>query len=686
MPKFRTLPVAEWADSPKACRPILEYLMDRGGPVAIDTETTGLNVIKDRILFWSLATEERRICLPVEALYSFDPLFRRKDIIWYLANAKYDMHLLANHGVELAGDKWDIVVMDALEDDTRQHGLKEQAKRDFGVNWGEFKDLFISAAYLKDRLNLSQQAFSKFRQMSTGDKLLFVFDEDPDIVIDYATCDAYFTYLLAELRARNLSLEELPTDMVPGMDTLLDYFKVLEVPLTQVLWDMERYGVRIDLDVVKSLDGPMRDTLRATEFTMDKVVGDLGLFLINEDGSMGPEGRRTTFNPKSTAHVADVLFNDDNGFKLKPVKYTDGGSTGRAAASTDEDSLEALLRRRIPDEARQFIDALLKHKSTTKLHGTYIRDLKKKHLVNGRIHCRFNQAGARTGRLSSANPNLQNIPARTELGKKIREAFVPSPGCSLLVADYPQIEFRIVAVLAGEEGMMEDIRKGWDVHNANTARIYADKGATYEDVAAAKDKKKDELTDWDKQLLVWRNNAKTAGLGTLYGEGKYKMAADLKIDPSEAGEIQDLFRAKYAAIAAFEQNIKDYSYENGYTFTMLGRKRRLHRIQDQNNPGLAAAEERQALNTAVQGSGAELLKLAMLRCYHDPELRSLGFQLLINVHDEIVAEAPTENAERAQQRMVELMADPYRWGVIDITYPVPIDPDGSVGANWAEAK
>lgn len=666
MPKLRLIPEAEWADSVADCRPILDHLMDRGGRVAIDTETTGLDVMRDRVLFWSMATEDRRWAFPVEMLYAFDPLFTRKDLSWYLANAKYDMHLLANHGITLAGPKRDIVVMDALEDDTRSHGLKDQAKRDFGVNWGDFKDLFINADYIRDKFNLDKPSYTAFKKMSIGDKLLFIFDEDPNIVIDYATCDAYFTYMLAELREQRLAREALPTDVCAGLDNLLDYFEILEVPLTDALWSMERRGILVDMKKAKEIDIPMREGLRGAEKKMFRIAGK-------------------TFNPRSSAEVVDVMFNSPDGLKLKALRMTDGGKTGKPTPKTDEDTLKLMLNKRISEEGRDFIQALMEHKTLTKLHGTYVKGLDKHVGPDKRVHGKINQTGARTGRLSISNPGLQQIPMRTALGKKIREIFVARQGYMFLDLDYPQIEFRIVAVLANEVGMMEDIRKGWDIHNANTARIFAHKGVTYEMVVAAKNKKKEDLTEEDKTVLDYRDQSKTVGFGTLYGEGPVKMANDLRISVDEAKNLQHMFKSANPAIAAYEDDIKGYAYDNGHTFTMLGRMRRLHSITDEHNWGRAAAEERQALNGNVQGSGAEMMKLAILRCEFDEKLRDLGVELILTVHDELLAECPEENAQEGRERMIELMGDPYRWGPINIDYPVPVIPDGDIATNWAGA-
>lgn len=669
MPRLRLLPEVEAAYTPEEAVPILQYLENRGGPIAIDTETTGLNIMRDRVLFWSMATEDRRFFFPADMLSVFESLFQSKTQRWYLANAKYDRHLLANMGHPLCGETWDIIDMDALDDDTRPHGLKDQADYAYGADWGEFKDLFLDTYMVSEVLGLDRGSFTRFKEMSVGDKLLLVYNEQPEIVEDYATCDAFFTYMRTVDLQDRLSCTPLATAVIggPEFSTLLDYYKVLEVPLTKTLWRMERNGILVDEDYVKKLDGPLRDGITAYQNRVWDAAG-------------------RKFNVKSPDELRIILFDQKRGFGLKPLNYTTGSGTPKA--STDEPTLVGLLLRLSKDSrAYKFIEALLEYRGLVKLHGTYVRDLIKKYTTNGRVHCRFNQSGARTARLSSANPNMQNIPVNGD-NYKIRGAFISDPGYALIDYDYPQIEFRIAAAHAREELMLTDIRRGWDIHTANAANMYkADPDVSYEAIQEARRKKdaKEPLSDVDKKLLGRRVSAKTTGLGALYGEGPMKMSQQLDCSVEEAKETIRRFFDTYRNIDGHIKYMHEYAHNNECTFTMLGRLRRLHRINSDNR-ALVMAERRQAYNTNIQGSGAEMIKLAMLQIDNNPDFATLGGKLLLTVHDEIVAEGPEDTKQDLAEIMQGLMSDPYNWGPIKFKYPVPVTPDGGVGYRWSELK
>lgn len=637
--------------------------MQRGGTIAIDTETTGLKFLVDRVLFWSMATEDRRWCLPSAYLYAFEELFARADVSWCMANAKYDLHLLRNAGVTIAGLVFDIIVMDAMLDDTRPHGLKDQAWLTYEAKWGDFRELFLDPTGVAKALGLDKAAFRDFKKMSGGDKLLYVYDKSPQIVIDYASCDAYFTYLLWQDLCDKLASELLPVEVAPGFNTLLDYFHVLEVPMTRTLWNMERRGVLVDLDYIKKIDIPMREGIATATDELRAMAG-------------------WEFNPQSTEHLREILYTN-KGFGLKPVSYTKGGKTA-AKAGTEEKSLKFLMERSKGGPAGLFIHKLLELKKLVKLHGTYIKGIHKHLGPDGRIHTKYNQTGARTSRLSSSDPNIQNIPQVEKDAFVIRGAFIAPDGKVLLDGDYPQIEFRVAAVQADEPKMMEAVRKGWDIHNANTSNMY---NVNYEDVAAAKKKSKGDLTVEDKHLIHLRNMAKTVGLGTLYGEGPTKMAMQLGIERNEALKMKDTFFLTYPAIYNNIMFCHGYAKEMGQTFTMLGRIRRLHRIGSPLSDGkIIAQEQRQAYNTHIQGSAAEIMKLAMLRVDTDKILKSLGAELIMTVHDELVCEAPHDTKKDCAEVLGQLMGDPIRWGPLQWQYPVPITPDIGTAHRWSEAK
>jgi DNA polymerase-1 len=641
--------------------------MNRGGTLGIDTETTGLDTLRDRVLYWSMATDQDRYCFPVNMLQFFEPLFQREDITWALANAKYDMHLLANSGTELVGPKHCIIVMDAMVDDTRPHGLKEQSWMSYEADWGEFKQLFLDSQFVADVLGLDKVAYREFKKLGTGDKLEKMYSISPSTVTEYASCDAFFTLLRWNDLRDELASEELATEVAPGFDTLWDYFTVIEEPMTQCLWDMERTGVLVDREYAKSIDGPMRNGLRALEQEIYTLAG-------------------TKFNVNSPQQLQSVLYSD-KGFDLNAVRYTKGKKASKTpTASTDEKTLDILSQKHIGTPVGKFIIKLQEHRKLKKLHGTYVAKIISGELLgpDGRIHTNYNQAGARTSRLSSSKPNVQNIPRADPSSDPylIRGMFVAPDGYDLLDKDYPQIEFRVAAVMADEEAMMEDIRKGWDIHNANTSAMF---GIPYDAVAAAKAKHKDELTQADREILGKRHQAKTVGLGTMYGEGAVKMAVQLGITKDRAYDLKDTFFDTRPNIEALVKWMHRFAHDNGFTYTMLGRKRRLHNIQNTDNRGYISQEERRAFNTLIQGSAAELIKLAMLRIHFDKEFQQTGSRLSLSVHDELLGEAPKgEAAEAADRRMQKLMCKPLHWGPIQVDYPVPIDPDGDRGHRWSE--
>jgi len=411
--------------------------MNRGGDIAIDTETNGLDIMRCKVLFWSMATEDRRFFFPSNLLQFFDPLFARTDINWFLANSKFDKHMLKNMGTTLPEECWDIIDMDAMDDDTRDHGLKDQAKYTYDISWGEFKELFLDPELVGKELGIDPKAFTQFKKKNVGDKLLFVFDERPSIVEDYATCDAYFTLLLGKNLQQRLAATPLPTEYFPNLNTQLDYYQAIEKPLTPVLWSMERAGILVDPDQAKKIDGPMRDGLRGLEHEISKVYGK-------------------EISATSNTVIREILFGkkESGGYGLKVVKYQ------KESASVDIDVLEILQQRHdTPPKAVEFLTILIKHRKLKKVHSTYVEKLPKHLGPDGRIHSKINQSVARTSRLSTSDPSMQNIPARND-EYKVRSIYVGDKTEDLVVADYPQIEFRVAAVLAGEESMMDMMRKG----------------------------------------------------------------------------------------------------------------------------------------------------------------------------------------------------------------------------------
>ena len=365
--------------------------MNRGGMIAIDTETTGLRRMEDTVLFWSMGTENARWCFTAQMLHFFTPLFSRADVRWCLANAKYDLHLLANMAIELVGEVEDILVMDAMVDVNRRHGLKAQAQNAYGIVWGDFKDVFLNAVSVKETLKLNDAAYDRFKMLpTTGDKLLFVHAEAPHIVAEYASCDAFFTYKLWADLTRELMTMTLPIEGPVGFKTLYDYFQVIEVPFTKVLWRMERKGILVDLDYVKKIKGPMEEGLADAKMQITGIIGD------------------ASFNPASPAQLGRVLFSKD-GFDLTPIK-----TTATKKPSTDKKALEALAAKHAGTEVTTFIMQVLAYRKLEKVYGTYVKGMKKLLCKHGRMHTQYNQAVARTARLSCV---AEWTPVQTPRGK-----------------------------------------------------------------------------------------------------------------------------------------------------------------------------------------------------------------------------------------------------------------------------
>jgi DNA polymerase I len=308
-----------------------------------------------------------------------------------------------------------------------------------------------------------------------------------------------------------------------------------------------------------------------------------------------------------------------------------------------------------------------------------------------RIHCKLNQTGTRTGRLSASNPNLQNIPIRND-EFHIRSMFVCPPGMKMLGCDYPQIQPRLAAVFANEEKMLEAIRNGFDLHSANAANMYGpkDERIKYEAIDKAKtckemrEKLGRPLSDIEKLLLKKRDGAKTVGLGVLFGEGKTKMAHQLGIEVHEAAELIDTFFTTYPNLKKLIDDTHTECHELEFAYTMLGRIRRLHMINNPHNYGKVAGEERAGFNHKIQGSEMEVMKLAMLQIDASPDWNALGGELALTVHDELLSFAPEDCAEDALEVKSALMADPLRWGPIRLRLPVSVKPDGGIGRSWTD--
>ena len=402
-----------------------------------------------------------------------------------------------------------------------------------------------------------------------------------------------------------------------------DLYNNIEFPLAQVLADMTRTGILVNREGIEAFGVQLRQEL-------DQVLTRIEM-----------EAGTSDFNPNSPKQLGTLLF-DTMG--LPHGKKTKNGW------STDAETLEKL--RDIP-----LVEDILQYRACQKLNSTYVEGLLKVIGEDGRIHTRFNQTEARTGRLSSDNPNLQNIPIRTEMGSKLRAYFVAKPGCVLVDADYSQIELRILAHVTGDAHMQEAFLSGADIHRSTAAKIY---NIRPEDVTPR-----------------LRSSAKAINFGIMYGKGAYSLSKDIGVSVKEAEAFLQTYLATFPNIDGYmEKTIAD-ARQCGYVSTLFGRRRALPELNS-NNHNIRASGERMARNTPIQGTAADVIKLAMVRVWRRLRDEKMESRLILTVHDELIVEAPEAEAEKAAQILREEMEG-------CVHYAVPLSTDVHTGKNWLEA-
>ena len=402
-----------------------------------------------------------------------------------------------------------------------------------------------------------------------------------------------------------------------------ELYNNIEFPLAQVLADMTRTGILVDREGIETFGVQLRQEL-------DQVLTRIEM-----------EAGTSDFNPNSPKQLGTLLF-DTMG--LPHGKKTKNGW------STDAETLEKL--RDIP-----LVEDILQYRACQKLNSTYVEGLLKVIGEDGRIHTRFNQTEARTGRLSSDNPNLQNIPIRTEMGSKLRAYFVAKPGCVLVDADYSQIELRILAHVTGDAHMQEAFLSGADIHRSTAAKIY---NIRPEDVTPR-----------------LRSSAKAINFGIMYGKGAYSLSKDIGVSVKEAEAFLQTYLATFPNIDGYmEKTIAD-ARQCGYVSTLFGRRRALPELNS-NNHNIRASGERMARNTPIQGTAADVIKLAMVRVWRRLRDEKMESRLILTVHDELIVEAPEAEAEKAAQILREEMEG-------CVHYAVPLSTDVHTGKNWLEA-
>jgi len=507
-------------------------------------------------------------------------------------NIKYDMIVLAEADMPIAGPMFDTMIAAHVLDSTRM----------------SYKMDLLAADYLNHRCIPIEDVIGKGRNRTTMDAV------PVDVVTPYAAEDADVTLRLADVLAEKLAAEGLT-----------DLFANLEMPLLPVLTEMERRGVLVDPQILKRMESALSgqaDTLR------DRILELAG----------------RPFNVDSPKQLGEVMFAE---MGLPVQKRTKTGP------STDSSVLEQLaIHHELPA-------LVLDYRKLMKLLGTYLKALGTFiHPRTGRVHTSFHQTGTATGRLSSSDPNLQNIPIRTDQGRKIRQAFVAPEGCVLLSADYSQVELRVLAHFCGDQTLSAAFHAGQDIHRAVAAEVF---GVAPEEVTSEQ-----------------RAKAKTVNFGIIYGQTAFGLSISLRIPRGEAAEFITHYRRRFPMIDEFLGRCVKAAKEQGYVETIFGRRRRILEI-DSRNAQRRALAERLAINSVVQGSAADLIKQAMINV--DGRIRREGrpSRMLLQIHDELVFEIPADAVEADSAVIVEEMS-----GAIELDVPLKVDV--GVGPNWMEAK
>ncbi len=570
--------------------------------VCIDTETTSTNALEAELVGISISVKEgEAVYIPFSQnrtaattrLEILRPLIEDETICKVGQNIKYDLTVLANYGVELRGKLFDTMIAHYVLQPELYHGMDYLAE--IYLNYETIKITELIGAKGKNQKNMR--------------------DLSPAEVCDYACEDADIT-----LRLKNILEQEIKNE---GIEEL---FYNIEMPLIPVLAYMERNGARID-----------SNALRETSTLLGKRLEEIENGIFEQAGEV--------FNIASPKQVGDILFG-----KLKIVEKPKKTKTGQFVTSEE---VLAQLQNRHP-----IVKNILQYRGLKKLLSTYIDSLPS--LVNprtGKIHTSYNQTVTATGRLSSSNPNLQNIPIRDEEGKEVRKAFIPDDGCLFLSADYSQIELRIMAHLSGDENMIEDFCSGHDIHAATAAKIYR---KPIEEVT------KDE-----------RRKAKVANFGIIYGISVFGLAERMNVSRPEAKVLIDNYFETYKGVAEYIEKCKQTAKLNGYVETIFHRKRFLPDINS-HNAVVRGYAERNSVNAPIQGSAADIIKVAMINIYRRMKEQQMRSTMILQVHDELNFNVVPSEKEALQTLVVEEMQRAF-------TMRVPLVADYGWGANWLEA-
>ena len=570
--------------------------------LSLDTETTSTHPIDAELVGLSFAVNEfEAFYVPIpkerekaqEIVEIFRPLYENDQILKIGQNIKYDFEVLCNYNIRLAGKMWDTMIAHYLIQPEYRHNMDDMAE-----------------AYLNyQTIHIDELLGPKGKNQKN------MRDLTPQEIYEYAAEDADVT-----LRLKNILEPKLKE---VGAEKL---FYEIEMPLVEVLADMEMAGVNIDTESLKETSAELTQRMIEIEQEIYEMAGE-------------------RFNISSPKQVGDILFE-----KMKIIEKPKKTKTGQYV--TSEDVLQTLKTK------HEIVDKILKFRGLKKLLSTYIDTLPT--LINRRtkhIHTSFNQTVTATGRLSSSDPNLQNIPVRGDDGKEIRKAFIPDEGCMFFSADYSQIELRVMAHLSGDENMIEAFREGHDIHAATAAKIY-----------------KEDIKNVTRDQ---RNKAKRANFGIIYGITVFGLAERLEIERKEARELIDGYFQSFPKVAEYMEQCKQTAREKGYVETIFHRRRYLPDINSR-NATVRGYAERNAINAPIQGSAADIIKVAMINIHRRMKEEKLRSKMILQVHDELnFSVYPSE--KRIMERIV--------LKEMELAYEmtVPLMADSGWGNNWLEA-
>lgn len=570
--------------------------------LSLDTETTSTNAIEAELVGLSFAVTENEayyVAIPanrqeaLEYVDIFKPIYEDPEILKIGQNIKYDYMVLRNYGVDLQGRMFDTMLAHYVIQPELQHNMDYMAETLLNYQTVHIEELIGPKG--KNQKNMR--------------------DLSPQEVYEYAAEDADIT-----LRLKNV-LE--PRLKEVGAERL---FWDIEMPLVKVLADMELNGVRLDTQQLKLTQQTFTERMNAYERHAYEEAGE-------------------TFNIASPKQVGDILFG-----KMQLLEKPKRTKTGQYV--TSEEVLQQ-LRGKAP-----IVDDILNYRGMKKLLGTYVEALPK--LINkrtGHIHTSFNQAITATGRLSSSDPNLQNIPVRDDDGKEIRKCFIPDEGCRWFSADYSQIELRIMAHLSADENMTEAFREGFDIHRATAAKIWKES--------------MDQVSDSQ------RKKAKQANFGIIYGITAFGLSQRMDIPTGEARKLIDDYFETFPKVHQYMEDAKRMAREKGYAETLYGRRRYLPDINSHNGTVRGFAE-RNAINAPIQGTEADIIKLAMIRIWKRFKDEGIRSKMTLQVHDELNFSVYPNEAEKVERIVLEEMQGAAKLNV-------PLTADAGWGDNWLEA-